>query len=425
MPLSAAQRQICDSRARYRVAVCGRRFGKTHVCPRELARFGRYANRRVWYVAPSYRMAKQIAWQPVKESLISCNWVQRANEQDLSVTLVNGSQIALRGADKPDSLRGVGLDFLIIDEAADVKEEAWTQVLRPTLADTGGHALFLGTPKGYNWFHGLWERGQSANEPHWASWQFTTLEGGNVPAEEVEEARRTMDALSFQAEFEASFVTMEGRAYYEFARNSHCATLTYNRRAPLAFCFDFNVEPGVAVVCQEQTLPNGLEGTGVIGEVHIPRNSNTPAVCRRLAADWRDHEGPIRIYGDASGGARGSARVMGADWDLVKQTLREQMPKHQFAFRIPRANPPVRSRLSAMNSRCKSAAGDIRLMIDPDKAPHVLRDLEGVVLLKGGSGEIDKKKDEKLTHSSDALGYYVVEDFAPDRGTFSKQRLRS
>jgi hypothetical protein len=323
--------------------------------------------------------------------------------------LVNGSTISLRGADNPDSLRGVGLNFLVVDEAADLKEEAWTQVLRPTLSDTGGSALFLGTPRGHNWFHTLWLRGQNG-EPGWQSWQFTTLDGGNVPPEEIEAARRDLDELSFAAEYLADFVSYEGRAYRDFQRATHCRTLTYDPRLPLIFSHDFNVEPGVAVVCQEQRLPDGTQITAVIGEVWIPRSSSTPAVCRKLAHDWGHHAGIVKIYADATGGARGSSRVQGSDLDLIRAELTPVF-RDRLQMRVPASNPPERTRVNALNSRIKSASGEIRLFVDPVRAPHVVLDLEGTALLKGGSGELDKKSNPALTHLGDALGYYVSKEF--------------
>jgi hypothetical protein len=197
---------------------------------------------------------------------------------------------------------------------------------------------------------------------------------------------------------------------------------SHNPRAPLVFAFDFNVEPGVAVVIQEQQLPNGLQGTAVIGEVWIPRASSTPAVCRKLAYDWGNHVDPVRIYADATGGVRGSSRVAGSDLDLIRAELTPVF-RDRLQMRVPAANPPERSRVNAMNSRIKSAAGEVRLMVNPVRAPHVVTDLEGVALLKGGSGELDKKTNPTLSHISDALGYYVAKEFPIIRQLGSVQDL--
>lgn len=400
--LTVPQWTVYSDEHRFRVLVSGRRFGKTRMAIEELLRAATAGkSRRVWYVAPTYRQAQQICWQMLKDRLSEGRWIARKNESDLSIVLKGtGSTISLRGADNFDSLRGVGLHFLVMDEFADIKPEAWFEVLRATLSDTGGKALFTGTPKGRNWAYDLFQRGSSEDYPEWASFSYTTIEGGNVPPEEVEAARRELDELTFKQEYEADFTNFEGRAYYPFAWETHCAPLRnlYNPRAPLAFCFDFNVEPGVACVCQEVTLPNGLEGTAVIGEVYIPRNSNTPAVCRKLIQDWGKHEGRIVCYGDATGGSRGSAKVEGSDWDLIKAEFRRSPFAQRIAYDVPNSNPPERARVNATNSRLKSESGDIRLMVDATYAPHVVKDLEGVILLKGGSGEIDKKSTPELTH---------------------------
>lgn len=404
--LTNNQRVVAESGARFRVLASGRRFGKTYLAIYELLFRAARVNQVVWYVAPSYRQAKQISWKMLKEAISALQWTAKYNESDLSCYLVSsGSTIALRGAENYDSLRGVGINLLVMDEAADIKQEAWTEVLRPTLSDTGGKAFFIGTPKGRNWFYDLYMHGKD-NVPGWESWQFTTVEGGNVPPEEVEAARRDLDELTFAQEYLASFINFEGRAYYPFSYETHCNPLVYDPLKALALCFDFNVEPGVCAIAQEQNLQNGIEGTGIIGEVHIPRNSNTPAVCRKIIADWGKHQGRVICYGDATGGARGTAQVQGSDWDLIRQELKPVFGE-RLAFHVKSANPRERARVNAVNSRLKSTSGDVRLMVDSKKAPHVVRDFEGVQLLKGGSGEIDKKATPELTHITDAIGYYV------------------
>ena len=410
MPLSEPQKQIASSLARMRCVVSGRRFGKSTLALREAARFSTKPDQRAFLCAPTYRQAKAVFWRPLKDKLTALRWIDKVNEQDLTVTLRNGSTISIRGTDNFNSLRGVGLNFLCMDEFSDCDPEAWTHVLRPTLSDTNGHGLFLGTPRGFDHLHSLWEKGQDPNEHDWQSWQYTTLDGGNVSVEEIEAARRDLDELTFNQEYCASFLVFEGRAYYPFQRSTHCAPLTYDTRTPLIIGLDFNREPGVAAIMQEQRLPNGLDGTAVIGEVYIPRNSTTPAVCRKILADWGNHAGPVHLYGDASGGAQGSARVQGSDWDLVKAELGPAF-RDRLHSMVPAANPAVRARLNATNSRLKSAAGDIRLMVDPLKAPHVVKDFEGVRLLTGGAGEIDKRADPKLSHISDGASYYIAKKF--------------
>jgi hypothetical protein len=180
----------CDQR--FRVLVAGRRFGKTYLALTELCRAGWGAGRAAWYVAPTYRQAKRIAWKPLK-AMTRRWWAEPPNETDLRIELVNGGTIALRGADHYDSLRGEGLDFVVLDEYASMAPEAWTEVLRPSLSDRLGAALFIGTPKGHNHFYELFQAAQDAHG--WRAFQFTTEQGGLVQEIELAAARGDLDEL--------------------------------------------------------------------------------------------------------------------------------------------------------------------------------------------------------------------------------------
>jgi len=252
------------------------------------------------------------------------------------------------------------------------------------------------------------QRAVNGVDPEWAGFHWVSAD--ILPPSEIESARRSMSEELFQQEYLGSFLTFAGRCYHAFDARTHCAPLKYDPRAPLILCFDFNTTPGSASIVQEQLLPNGQSGTGIIGEVHIPRHSTTPAVCRKIAEQWGQHQGVVLCYGDATGGAQGSARVQGSDWQLVRNELTPVFGRN-LSFRVPQANPRERVRVNAVNSRLKSADGTVRLMVDPQKAPMVVRDFEGVRLLEGGSGEIDKKADPLLSHWTDGIGYYVEREF--------------
>ena len=162
MPLTQPQAKVIKDKARFRVLITGRRFGKTYLAINELAKFASRSKQKVWYVAPTYRQAKQIVWNELKQKLIDHKWVKNINNSDLTFTLKNNSTITLRGSDNENALRGVGIDFLVIDEFADVSKEAWYEVLRPTLSDKKGHALFCGSPRGFgNWSYELYKQGET------------------------------------------------------------------------------------------------------------------------------------------------------------------------------------------------------------------------------------------------------------------------
>ena len=374
--------------------------------------------------APTRDQAKRIFWDDLKR-LTAGMQAGKPSETELIIPILNGAEIYVVGLDKPERIEGQPWDGGVLDEYANMKAHAWGANVRPALSDRLGWCDLIGVPEGRNHYYDLHmsasrmmqEQGEASE---WGA--FSWISADILPASEIEAAKRDLDELTYKQEYEASFVNFEGRAYYPFQRTTHCAPMAYNDRAPLILCFDFNVEPGVAAILQEQALPSGVTGTGCIGEVYIPRNSNTPAVCRKIITDWGKHQGEVRLYGDSTGGNRGSAKVAGSDWDLILAELRPVFGS-RLSMRVPSANGPERSRINAMNTRLKAGSGEIRFMVDEAKAPHVVKDLEGVTLLKGGSGEIDKKADSTLTHISDGIGYYVVKEFPVTQSTSKVEPL--
>jgi hypothetical protein len=399
----------CDKRF---VAVpSGRRSGKTELAKRRLIKRAwagtNYYPARFFVAAPTFNQAVNIYWNDLKRYCFNVakfyNLPMPSISEGYKTIKLPLSEIMLVSMDKPERIEGQPWDGGVLDEYGNMKEKAWMEHVRPALSDRRGWCDFIGVPEGWNHYKELCDYAQREDTPDWA--HFHWISADILPAEEIEAAKAELDELVYRQEYEGSFENFSGRAYYNFQRSDHCANLEYNPKAPLIFCFDFNVEPGVAAVAQEKE-----RGTAVIGEVHIPRNSSTEAVCKRLIHDWHHHKGLVKCYGDATGGARGSAKVAGSDWDLIRQHLRPVF-RDNLILRVPNSNPAERARINALNSRLRSANGNIRMMVDPIKAKHVVKDLEGVTLLEGGSGEIDKKKTPDLSHISDALGYYIAREF--------------
>src|SRR6056300_362454 len=184
--LTKPQLKVSSSKARFRVLISGRRFGKTYLAVTEMMKYACQPNRRIWYVAPTFKMAKEIVWSTLKEMLNQFNWIEDINETTMTITIrQSNSTISLKGADNYDSLRGTGLDFLILDEFADIDKRTWYEVLRASVSDRLGHVLFCGTPKGYgNWSYELYLKGKQDDD--WESFQFTTIKGGIDSDEEIE-----------------------------------------------------------------------------------------------------------------------------------------------------------------------------------------------------------------------------------------------
>ena len=249
--LHRGQATVYRSPARFRVVVAGRRWGKTTVAVTELVtRALRGEPGRYWYVGPDRTNAKDTIWQQLKD-MIDPTWLARQPmETELLVDLVGGSQIAVKGAEEPDRLRGRGLRFAVLDEFADMKPDTWTAVLRPQLADYGASALFIGTPKSYNHLYDLFVRGQDGARPSWASWQFRTRDNPFIDPQEIEDAKADTDERTFRQEWEASFEALSGRAYYAFARQAHVHPVELDPYAPVCISADFNLEPSSAVIGQ-------------------------------------------------------------------------------------------------------------------------------------------------------------------------------
>lgn len=423
------QLRLVRSAARFCLIPAGRRSGKTERAKRKLVRRALgFTKPNGWFVAgaPTHDQAKRIYWEDFKQ-LVPPALRGTPNESDLVIPLYNGAKIQVMGLDKPARVEGPPLDGLLLDEFGNMKPEVWKNHARPALSTPGrpGWAWIYGVPEGLNHYYDMCRQADAHKASGGTEWDvFTWPSADIISAAEVEAAKRDLDPLTFDQEYNASFVSFEGRAYYPFTAQIHAANgLRYNPELPLILCFDFNISPGVCVVVQEHSQPIVLSGgctiaasyTAVIGEVFIPQNSNTPVVCRKIIADWHHHKGEVYCYGDATGGAGGTTAVMGSDWDLIKQTLRPVFGQRLYV-RVGSSNPRERVRLNAMNSRLMTVTRDVRLLVDPAKAPNVVRDFEGVTLLEGGSGELDKDADPKLTHLTDALGYYVAARFPVSGG---------
>jgi hypothetical protein len=412
------------------VVPAGRRSGKTEIIgKRKLILAALNAHRKdlpFWYrpwpdprffaAAPTRDQVKRIYWQDLKNMIPSRYILGRPNESQLMIQLINGSQIWCLGMDKPERAEGSPWDGGVLDEYGNMKKDVWLSHVRPSLSDRRGWCDFIGVPEGRNHYYDLDKEAKAKRiaalkEGVYPTWDaFHWISADILPPEEIEEAKQDMDELTYMQEYEASFINFTGRAYWAYTEEANTGRLDYNPTRRIDFCFDFNVEPGVAAVVQEQWLPQRYHdgekewGDGVIGEVHIPRGSNTPMVCKRLIKDFGNHQGQIFCYGDFTGGNPSTSAVLGSDWELIKQQLWNHFGSQRIFFKV-KPNPRERDRVNSMNSRCLSMSKKVRLMVDPSKAPFTDKDFEGVTLVEGGSGEIDKKSSPELTHLTDALGY--------------------
>ena len=365
--------------------VAGRRFGKTFLSTGKiLEQAVKAPNRNVWYVAPTYGAAKEIAWDMLIHT-IPPEYVYKTNESSLTLRLINGSVIALKGAEKPNNLRGRALDFVVMDEFADMRPEAWYEVLRPSLSDRQGGAMFIGTPKGRNHFYDLWAKGvDGAND--WESFQYTTLDGGNVPPEEIEAARADLDNRTFNQEYCAEFVTYAGLIYYGFSREDSVLDIG-DDNGTLHVGMDFNLDPMSAVIC----IRKG-EKLYAVDEI-VMFGSNTD----EMVAELKDRYGNrnVIIYPDPASRQRKTSAGGRTDLSILQNA--------GFSVKAKNAHALVRDRINAVNSRLLSGDGERHLFVS-SKCKQTIKSLERQTYKEGTSVP---NKDDGFDHMNDALGYLV------------------
>ena len=207
--LHPAQLEIFNSTARFKVVSAGRRFGKSRLAAWILIiKALQSESKDVFYIGPTFQQAKDIMWNMLKELLNGTDLIETTHENTATMKLVNGRRISLKGSDRPDTLRGVGLAYVVLDEYASMKVEVWEQIIRPTLSDVKGGALFIGTPAGKNHFYDLYL--EAEKDEDWEAFQYTSTDNPLIDPKEVETARRTMSTQAFRQEFEASFVSFTG-----------------------------------------------------------------------------------------------------------------------------------------------------------------------------------------------------------------------
>ncbi len=345
-------------------------------------------NQTIWYVAPSLKMAKEICWSNLKEMLYKYNWVQDINETTLTIHIrKTNSTISLKGAENFDSLRGSGINFLILDEFADIDKRTWTEVLRASVADTKGRVLMCGTPRGFgNWSYEQYLKGKT--DPEWESFQYTTLEGGMVTKEELDQAKQDIDIRTFRQEFEGTFENYAGAVYYNFHPVDSVVDKKIDFSKPVHIGMDFNVSPMSACVAQIDK-----DKVYIVDEIII-YGSNTDEMCQEI----RDRYGSkmrIIIYPDPACRQRKTSAGGKTDLSILQNA--------GFQVKAKFKHSAIRDRVNNVNSRLKDANGNRYIFVSKSCK----------TLIKGLQRQIYKEntnipdKEEGFDHMNDALGYLI------------------
>ena len=383
LTINNAREEILNDQSRFKVIVAGRRWGKTVLALMWLCLGDILPNERRWFIAPTYRQGKMIAF-PLLRQLFRGR--AKINESELKVTLPNEAEICIKGADNEDSLRGAGLNRVILDEYAYFKPHVWEEIVLPMLATSQGDAMFIGTPNGFDTMYELFLKGQS--DPEWASWQYKTIEGGFVSDDEIDRLRANMDGRLYRQEMEGSFESTGNRAAYNFDRDIHIKkadSLTGNRFIGM----DHNVDYASAVFACEYT-----DGTVHYFDEIRQMNSNTESMAKEMLKKWGLHP----TFPDPAGRAR-STTSNRSDHAILRE----------FGYPVyaRRAHPAVKDRLACLNKKLLDAKDKVGMTVDP-KCKYLIKDLEQCQRDKRGG--IDKSNQE-LSHMIDACSYLLEMKF--------------
>ena len=392
--LRYAQGEVFNSDKRFRVLVAGRRFGKSYLSCIELLRGAINRPGEVYfYCAPTYRMAKDIAWKELKK-LVPKVWVKAKNETDLRLDLINGSSIELKGTENAMALRGRSLAGVVLDEAAFMDRDVWAEVIRPALADKQGWALFISTPDGTaSWFYDMWCFCGEQEWDDWARWSFTTIEGGNVAEEEVEAARGQLDARTFRQEFEASFENLTGLVAVSFSDDNIDKEVQDLHLMPLLLGLDFNVDPmaGICAVKHDNNLY-------VFDEIMLTGGATTwdftEEVVRRYGVDRR-----IIACPDPTGSARKTSGVGVTDHNILRRS--------GFTVMSPKSPWKIRDKITAVNTALLDANGDQRTFIHP-RCKELIKALRTLTYAPNTGLP---NKNLGVDHAFDAFGYLCLQQF--------------
>jgi len=208
------QKEVWKDTSRFKVVAAGRRCGKSRLAAWMLIVNALQADRgHVFYVAPTQGQARDIMWSLLIE--LAHPVIKTSHINNMQITLVNGATISLKGADRPDTMRGVSLKFLVLDEYADMKPSVFEEILRPALADQKGNCLFIGTPKGRNHFYDLYVYADKGEDESYESWHFTSYNNETLDPEEIDLAKKSMSSFAFRQEFMASFEAMGSEIFKE------------------------------------------------------------------------------------------------------------------------------------------------------------------------------------------------------------------
>ena len=351
--------------------------------------------------APTYPMLRDATMVTFSDLCESSGLPFRLNKSTSTITMTDiGSRILFRSLDEFERLRGSNLAWFGVDEMTYTAEEAWLR-LEARLRDPKANRLQgfgVWTPNGFDWVHRRFRAEQVNGYQLIEARPFENVYLLKETPDYYERLRESYDENFFRQEVLGEYLNRRsGQVYCAFDRRDNVGEAEVDPGAPLLWSWDFNINPMASVICQER------DGQVAVVDEIVLGTSSTPEVCEEFLDRYGTHRGGLTIYGDASG--EQTHTVNGSsDYDLIRKFLREH--RHlRGKLVVPRSNPRVRERINATNSHLRNAQGDRRLVVSA-RCKELIKDLEEVCY-KPGSGQIDKERDSRRTHLSDALGYLL------------------
>jgi hypothetical protein len=414
LSLRPIQGRIFNDRRRFRVVLAGRRGGKTVLGGVELLRGAAERKGVYYYVAPTYRMAKDIAWDTYK-AIIPERWIRKKNESNLRIDLINGSVIYLKGSEDPDALRGPALTGVVLDECAFQQEYTWRSVIRPALSDRGGWALFTTTPSPEGtagWFYelilllkdaDLADPGLDRLDPQqWTLYEYTSLQGGNIPIAEIEEAKKTLAPEVFEREYEAQILSNTGLVVSCFSMLNIDSTIEDDEELPLYVGMDFNNDPLTAICA------NIIKVNGRAVELRVFNELNLKG-----ATTWDMAEVLIDLYGenrriiacpDPTGKRKQTSGVGVSDHQILR--------KAGITVYAPEVPYNTADGIRAANAALRTADGEVHTKIHP-RCRELIKSFRTL-----GYAEGTRMPNKKLgvDHAFDAFKYLCLGKFNLAKG---------
>lgn len=391
-----------DDGVRFPVVPAGRRSGKTERAKRFLARQALWMpGEKYFAAAPTYNQAKKIWWDDLKMLTLSAAHLKKPSESELKIFLPNGTEVHILGLDQPQRIEGINWTGGIIDEIADVKSESVEANIMPalnTVDPTREHyrawCWFIGVPDGLNHYYDMAQYAETSGDKDWKLFHWKSSE--ILPPDVIESAKRTMSRRQYLQEYEASFETASGRIYEDYSgRNRTDAELLPHEA--IHWTHDQNFTPlSSAIVVIRDGIPYFVDE--IVLESAISRQS-----AMEFVEKYKDHKNKtVFIYGDPAGRA-GEKHGHKSDYTEIEEVLR--LNGWTYQRRVKPAHPSIKDRQNAVRAMILNAADEVRLFVNPNKAPWCHKGLATVQLQEGSSFQEDQKN--KYQHITTAIGYFV------------------